>query len=34
MITMLVDHWCLGQLQVYMFCSKIVGIHEQDFKKM
>ncbi len=32
--TALVKHWCLGKLQVYMFCRKVAGIHEQDFKKM
>ncbi len=32
-ITALVKHWCLGKLQVYMFCRKVVGIHEQYLKK-
>ncbi len=32
--TALVKHCCLGKLQVYIFCRKVVEIHEQDFKKI
>ncbi len=34
LITVLVKHWYLCKLQVYWFCRKVVGIHEQDFKKI
>ncbi len=32
--TAFVKQCCTGKLQICMFCRKIVGIHEQDFKKM
>ncbi len=34
LITALIKHRRLDKLQVYMFRRKVVGIHEQDFKKM